>query len=108
VGVVEQFEKFIFVQGVCFSPICQWGNAKRPSGIKSDTVSNRCIQYFVVRKLNSNVPPEKLEKSCTQMLKDGKKWKSDLKNNNNNDNGRSFWPEKALEVYQSLHPSSAL
>eukprot|EP00978_Attheya_sp_CCMP212_P042605 scaffold262732_cov35-Attheya_sp.AAC.1 len=47
-GVMEQCERFIFVMEF-FSTICQWGQAKRLSGIQSDTVSNRCAQYFAIR-----------------------------------------------------------
>eukprot|EP00978_Attheya_sp_CCMP212_P018622 scaffold51312_cov31-Attheya_sp.AAC.2 len=52
-GVVEQYERFIFVMEF-FSPIYQWGQAKRPSGIQSDTVSNQCAQYFAIRSLNKS------------------------------------------------------
>jgi hypothetical protein len=105
-GVVEQYEEFIVVDGVCFSPICEWGHAKRPPGISSDTVSNRCIQYFVVRQLNSDVSPEEIPISCTKMLNVGKTWKSKNYNKKNEMVGHSFWPAKAAGVYESLHTSS--
>eukprot|EP00978_Attheya_sp_CCMP212_P028240 scaffold97062_cov67-Attheya_sp.AAC.1 len=71
-GVVEQHKQFIFVDGVCFSPMCQWGQAKRPSGIQSDTVLNRCAQYFAIPSLNKNrigVVLHKVEGCCLGLEK---------------------------------------
>jgi hypothetical protein len=102
-GVVEQYEQFIVVDGVCFSPICQWGHQGRPSGISAETLSNRCTQYFVIRFLNANVPPEELTLTCSQMLKDGRLWKLKSIPKLDSKVAKSFWPLKAAEVYETLH-----
>jgi hypothetical protein len=102
-GVVEQYERFIVVDGVCFSPMCQWGETKRPPGIQSDTVSNRCAQYFAIRSLHKSVPPEDLELSCTKLKGAALAWKKQQPNNNKNV-ARSFWPGTAREVYKTLYP----
>eukprot|EP00978_Attheya_sp_CCMP212_P033523 scaffold135567_cov49-Attheya_sp.AAC.2 len=76
-------------------------------GISADTVSTRCIQYFVIRGLNVNVPPEELTLTCSQiMLKDGRIWK--MKSNPKKERrvAQSFWPLKAAEVYETLDPSA--
>jgi hypothetical protein len=104
VGIVEQYESFIVVDGSIFSPIRQWGKQKRPPGVTADSLSNRCVQYVVVRGLNSSVAPEELKIGMAQMLKEGKAWRKEIEKNKTNEVAcKSFWPEKAAELYNSLN-----
>jgi hypothetical protein len=104
VGIVEQYEKFIVVEDQVFSPICEWGKEKRSKGITADSLSNRCIQYFVVRGLNSAVPPEEIKTGMAKMLAEGKEWRKEWMRENPNSLGvgKSFWPQKASDTYNSF------
>eukprot|EP00978_Attheya_sp_CCMP212_P042788 scaffold267073_cov34-Attheya_sp.AAC.1 len=42
-GIVEQYERFIVVDGACYSPIRFWEDRARPPGIKPDSLLNRFI-----------------------------------------------------------------
>jgi hypothetical protein len=98
-GIVEQYERFIVVDGVFLLPIRLWEDQARPSGIKPDSMSNRFIQYFFIRGLNPVVvPPEQNDKTMSQMLTEGKNWKIKM-NKKNKKVGRTFWPQKAAKAF---------
>ena len=103
VGIVEQYEKFIVVDDQIFSPICEWGKQTRPPGITADSLSNRYIQYVVVRGLNSAVLPEELKIGMAKMLEQGIDWRKSENKTNEVVVGKSFWPQKAADIYNSLN-----
>lgn len=68
--ILQQYEEYFEVDGKCYSPICDWGDEKRPNSISSSRFSLRLQQYCGAKIKGGENP--KMNQS--QMKEAGVQW----------------------------------
>ena len=88
--ILQQYEEYFEVDGVCYSPIRDWGNAIRPKTVSSSRFSMRLQQYCGAKIKGSEDP----DMNQNAMKKAGIEWADTV-------GGKKNWKNLAEKAYST-------
>ena len=95
--ILQQYEEYFEVDGICYSPIRLWGDAKRPKTISSARFSTR-LQQYCGAKIKGIAEPGMNQNA---MKEAGNEWADEIVGS-----GKKSWKELANKAYNTGRDNS--